>query len=288
MDRSSDNNGKFNIEEFEKELETRTEERILERREYYKTRGEETRRSRLREERKLKQKAKRESSKAVQSPLLSWTNGRRLGFTGREVGSEELAVYKAKAALNSYEDKGPRKESFIHRTWRLVRGFSDVRRQIASQKNNNWYSAENKRAAYGAVTADCWAPLISSWNDLLDNLWDFMCRFGRDFLDCILFIGDVFITIGYYAFSLLLFIGDWLWDFYYWISQRKRQLFGIFVIGVSAAAGGNPAVNAFGVIALVAMTPLIAIQILGIFFKVKSGGGIRFHRRAAQTQGGAA
>lgn len=39
-----------------------------------------------------------------------------------------------------------------------------------------------------------------------------------------------------------------------------------FTLGASAASGGNPAVDAFGVIALVAMTPLIAIQILGLIF----------------------
>lgn len=43
-----------------------------------------------------------------------------------------------------------------------------------------------------------------------------------------------------------------------------------FALGASAACGGNPAVDAFGVIALVAMTPLIAIQILGIIFKIKT------------------
>ncbi|WP_296827067.1 DUF1538 domain-containing protein [Treponema sp.] len=43
-----------------------------------------------------------------------------------------------------------------------------------------------------------------------------------------------------------------------------------FSLGASSASGGNPAVDAFGVIALVAMTPLIAIQILGIFFKIKT------------------
>lgn len=43
-----------------------------------------------------------------------------------------------------------------------------------------------------------------------------------------------------------------------------------FTLGASSASGGNPSVDAFGVIALVAMTPLIAIQILGIIFKVKS------------------
>ncbi len=43
-----------------------------------------------------------------------------------------------------------------------------------------------------------------------------------------------------------------------------------FTLGASSASGGNPAVDAFGVIALVAMTPLIAIQVLGIIFKIKT------------------
>lgn len=45
-----------------------------------------------------------------------------------------------------------------------------------------------------------------------------------------------------------------------------------FTLGASSATGGNPAVDAFGVISLVAMTPLLAIQILGIIFKIKSRG----------------
>lgn len=43
-----------------------------------------------------------------------------------------------------------------------------------------------------------------------------------------------------------------------------------FALGVSQAVSGGSATDAFGVIALIAMTPLIAIQILGIVFKVKS------------------
>lgn len=43
-----------------------------------------------------------------------------------------------------------------------------------------------------------------------------------------------------------------------------------FALGVSQAVGGGSATDAFGVIALIAMTPLIAIQILGIVFKIKS------------------
>jgi hypothetical protein len=40
-----------------------------------------------------------------------------------------------------------------------------------------------------------------------------------------------------------------------------------FALGASGAVGGNPITDAFGVIAMIAMTPLIAIQILGILFQ---------------------
>ncbi|MDD4701978.1 MAG: DUF1538 domain-containing protein, partial [Desulfovibrio sp.] len=39
-----------------------------------------------------------------------------------------------------------------------------------------------------------------------------------------------------------------------------------FTLGASHSLGGNPITDAFGVIAMIAMTPLIAIQILGILF----------------------
>lgn len=42
-----------------------------------------------------------------------------------------------------------------------------------------------------------------------------------------------------------------------------------FSLGASNALGGNPILDAFGVISLIAMTPLIAIQILGIIFQKK-------------------
>ncbi len=42
-----------------------------------------------------------------------------------------------------------------------------------------------------------------------------------------------------------------------------------FTLGASEACGGNPVTDAFGVIAMVAMTPLITIQILGLVFSIK-------------------
>lgn len=48
-----------------------------------------------------------------------------------------------------------------------------------------------------------------------------------------------------------------------------------FTLGAAEACGGNPVTDAFGVIALVAMTPLIAIQIVGLLYnrKIKRTGG---------------
>jgi hypothetical protein len=42
-----------------------------------------------------------------------------------------------------------------------------------------------------------------------------------------------------------------------------------FAIGSSLGQGGNPATDAFGVVAFVAMTPLITIQLLGLLYKRK-------------------
>lgn len=42
-----------------------------------------------------------------------------------------------------------------------------------------------------------------------------------------------------------------------------------FATGACVALGGNVATDAFGVVAMVAMTPLIAIQILGLVYKIK-------------------
>jgi hypothetical protein len=44
-----------------------------------------------------------------------------------------------------------------------------------------------------------------------------------------------------------------------------------FMLGVSRGVGGDPAVDAFGCIAMIAMTPLIAIQLLGMIFSRKTG-----------------
>ena len=51
-----------------------------------------------------------------------------------------------------------------------------------------------------------------------------------------------------------------------------------FAMGASEAMGGNIAQDAFGIVAMVAMTPLIAIQLLGIYYHHKT---LRLEKKAA-------
>ena len=44
-------------------------------------------------------------------------------------------------------------------------------------------------------------------------------------------------------------------------------------LGASMATGGNPATDAFGMVAMIAMAPLVTIQILGLIFKLKERRG---------------
>ena len=43
-----------------------------------------------------------------------------------------------------------------------------------------------------------------------------------------------------------------------------------FAMGACAAVGGNIITDAFGVVAMVAMTPLITIQILGLVYRLRT------------------
>jgi hypothetical protein len=51
-----------------------------------------------------------------------------------------------------------------------------------------------------------------------------------------------------------------------------------FAMGACEALGGNIITDAFGIVSMVAMTPLITIQIMGIIFKIKEN---RLHKSAA-------
>ena len=46
-----------------------------------------------------------------------------------------------------------------------------------------------------------------------------------------------------------------------------------FAMGACGAVGGNILTDAFGIVAMVAMTPLVTIQILGLIYRLKTRGG---------------
>ncbi|MDE6184873.1 MAG: DUF1538 domain-containing protein [Lachnospiraceae bacterium] len=55
-----------------------------------------------------------------------------------------------------------------------------------------------------------------------------------------------------------------------------------FAMGACGALGGNIITDAFGIVAMVAMTPLIAIQIMGLVFKLKESS---LHKKAFHKKG---
>jgi hypothetical protein len=46
-----------------------------------------------------------------------------------------------------------------------------------------------------------------------------------------------------------------------------------FTLGASAASGGDPFADAFGIVALIAMTPLVTIQLLGLLYRTRNTKG---------------
>ena len=57
-----------------------------------------------------------------------------------------------------------------------------------------------------------------------------------------------------------------------------------FAIGACSAVGGNVVEDAFGLVALVAMTPLIAIQLLGLVYKSKYAKSVSDTAEVTETE----
>jgi hypothetical protein len=58
-----------------------------------------------------------------------------------------------------------------------------------------------------------------------------------------------------------------------------------FTLGASAGAGGDPVLDAFGVVGMIAMVPLITIQVLGILFSYKERRAAREHATVTDEEG---
>ena len=57
-----------------------------------------------------------------------------------------------------------------------------------------------------------------------------------------------------------------------------------FTMGVCESAGGSVVTDAFGIVSLVAMTPLIAIQILGLVYKLRLRRGVSAAETAVEIE----
>ena len=53
-----------------------------------------------------------------------------------------------------------------------------------------------------------------------------------------------------------------------------------FAMGACEALGGNIITDAFGIVAMVAMTPLITIQVMGLVYRIKDS---KLHKEMAAT-----
>lgn len=147
--------------------------------------------------------------------------------------ASEITVYKAKAALNTQKIKPKRKESFLHRTIRLIKGVAAVKKDI---RRRPYMTCEKRRMLIANVYRDAWQPITDFFEEIPENLWDFICTVWDDFVDILLFIADIFITIGYYLGSLGLFIWDCIWDLRIWLEEHKKAVFQWFSAAIGVLA----------------------------------------------------
>jgi len=145
-----------------------------------------------------------------------------------------VTLYKARAAALSFKEKKAVEESFIHRTIRLFRGLSEVRKKIESYDMP--LTHEKKVKLYRALFEDAWEPITSFFSGMVDSFWNFLCTLWDDFVEIIFFFVNILITVGYYIGSILNYIWDVIWDIRIWLDGRKRQVFQYFAASVSVVA----------------------------------------------------
>lgn len=148
--------------------------------------------------------------------------------------NDVVTVYTAKAAAKKFKQKRVVSESFIHRTIRLFRGLSKVNKQIASYDIP--LPHEKKQELIRSVFEDAWQPVTSFCGDLIDDFWNFIVDLWQDFIEIVFFIVNIFITIGYYIGSFLLYIWDIIWDIRILLESKKRVVFQYFAALVGSIA----------------------------------------------------
>ncbi|NCB42018.1 MAG: LysM peptidoglycan-binding domain-containing protein [Clostridia bacterium] len=134
------------------------------------------------------------------------------------------------------DDEEPvrRREGFFHR---IIRFLKTVLKRRKKMKGKCYYSAEKKRAVYGAILSDCFSPVTEGWEDFLETSWNFICLVGQDSLAICIFLYDSFLKMVFYIWTLVLIVWDLIWDARYWIEANKDEFLKKFVIFVFSIAG---------------------------------------------------
>ncbi len=146
-----------------------------------------------------------------------------------------LAVYATRKALMNARPRRYHGEGVLRRTIRLVKGLKAAKKQAAEL---DYCSAENRRDLYKAVFKDAYAPLVASFENAADTLWNFLYSLWYDLLEIGTFIINFIIKAWYYIGAVLLFIRDKLWDVWLWLDVHKKAVFQIFVTVVTTIAVG--------------------------------------------------
>ena len=158
---------------------------------------------------------------------------RRKKSAASETEPKGSSFYEAKSSLGKKRERRRRREGIIHRTVRLVKGLSAVRKDL---EGRSYVTDEQEKQMYYAVFRDAWGPFFMAFDNAKETFWDFLCKLGRDTWDIVIFLINLLRIIGYYLSIVFDRISDKIWDLIFIMDQHKRRLFMSFSSIVSATA----------------------------------------------------
>jgi len=157
----------------------------------------------------------------------------RMADIERSMDYSQNLVYAAKAAAIKKTEVARRKEGFLHRSYRLIKGFRNVDKTL---DNTIYVTDEKAEVLYNQVINDAYAPLVLEIERATNTLWEYLCTLGHDAWDIVLYIADLVVTGAYYFTSFALYVWDIIWDIRFALEQNKQKLFTWFSTTVTSIA----------------------------------------------------
>lgn len=158
----------------------------------------------------------------------------------------ENILYQANRALWKTEKKSTRR---IGALTRILNCISQSHKAKSEMRKAPGWIAEKKRARLNAIFEETCTPAYDAWIEFWETVYNFLERFFRDLGGLAIDIANIFIVIGYYLKSLIIYIGDWIADIAYWCEGRKHQLLTAFT-----------AITIAGVAAVIFLTSITAYE----------------------------